>query len=448
MSTPIKPSLPSAASAKRILNPLKRLIASPYGIAAIASLSFHGVMFAAAPRFSAASFEAFSEGNGEEVDRTVPLVALTPAEQSRLPNFNRPSLPTIPDITSSTTLRTLPNATTLTRPRVTTPRLPSSSSSIFNRSGSSSSRPSRSSLGTLNRGRSYNNPYNLPTINPPTRSSRSSNNRTTSPRNIPAPPGDIGLRLGTERPRDLEAELEVERQADAAAAAAAEAEAEAAIANQGELAPGLPELPPQSENGSEAETPDPDSEDLVAINDPDIEEREPTQLERLQADFKYDPAGTSEDDANAEYAAWATPPEGNSGAEGETEDVPEGETGDAPEGEAEGGDTEGETAEGELANTTAEFGVIELEALSLCVDTPPNNGLVGILVAPDGTREEPVMFRSTGYDYLNQQAKDTLRQTDFPATDATVRYPFDVVVNYDPETCQSSADIINTAQNN
>ncbi|MEO0396675.1 MAG: energy transducer TonB [Cyanobacteria bacterium P01_A01_bin.137] len=411
MSTPPKPSSPSPASANKMLHQLKKLLTSPYGVAAMASLSFHGVMFAAAPRFSSASFAAFSDENLSGETRTVPLVTLSPAEQGRLPNFTRPSLPPIPNSAATTSLRTLPSASTLTRPSS-----PLTRSNIFDRytNRTNSSRGSRR----------FNNPYNLPTTNPPSRSARSSDRRTTIVGDIPAPPRDIGRNLESD-PDTLETELELERQAEA------QAEAEALA--------GLPELPAQSEDvpgtegsetegleaeGSEAEGLDPENSE-VAINAE--ESREPTQLERLQAKFKHDPEGASEEEATLNYTAWLTASEDDS----ETSDETSGENTDETPSEI----------------PMADVGAVEVEALNLCVATPPNNGLVGLLVAPDGTPSESVVLRSTGYEYLNQAALDALlEEGDFPETETAVRYPFEVLVSYDAETCQSSEAIIDTAQ--
>lgn len=392
-----------------MLHQLKKLLTSPYGVAAMASLSFHGVMFAAAPRFSSASFAAFSDENLSGETRTVPLVTLSPAEQGRLPNFTRPSLPSIPNSSATTSLRTLPSASTLTRPSS-----PLTRSNIFDRY------TSRTNISRGNR--RFNNPYNLPTTNPPSRSAQSSDRRTTIVGDIPAPPRDIGRNLESDSDT-LETELELERQA--AARAAAEAEAT-----------GLPELPAQSEEvlgtegsdaeGSDAEGVDPENLE-VAINAE--ESRELTQLERLQAKFKHDPEGTSEEDATLNYTAWlASSFEEDSETPGETSGE---ETGETPS-----------------QIPTADVGAVEVAALNLCVATPPNDGLVGILVAPDGTPEESVVLRSTGYEYLNQAALDTLlEEGDFPETETAVRYPFEVFVGYDAETCQSSEEIIDTAQN-
>lgn len=360
-----------------LLQRLKQLLVSPYGMAALASLSFHGVLFAAVPRFSSASFAAFSDENGTAEARTVPLVTLSAEEQGRLPNFNRPQLPSVPELPStnrnSTLLRNLPSASTL-NPR----------SNIFNRYSSSN----RTTSPSIITGSRFNNPYNLPITNPPERSEDGKNRRDVAIV-IPPPPTES----------TLETELEIEnRQAEEAARAD-----DSTPEQTEEVAEGLPDLP---EDSNEVLAPE-DSE--IAAN----AEAEPTKLERLQAKFQFDATNTTDEEALANYEQWITPSE-------EADDV---------------------------AIAMAEPGELQIESGSnLCVENPPTDGLVGVLVDPDGTPSDAVVLRSTGYDYLNQAVLETIVGNDFPETDTPVRYPFDVVVNYDAETCQSSEAILNTAQ--
>lgn len=379
MNNTPKPSTPSVMPL--LLKKLKQLMASPYGVAAIASLSFHGVLFAAIPRFSSASFAAFSEDNATSESRTVPLVTLSAAEQERLPNFNPPRLPSVPEFPSSSTrtststsIRNLPRASTLT-PRP----------SIFDRySGSRTTPPPI----TQSR-RRFNNPYNIPIINTPSRSEQSKTRRE-EPIAVPPPPTDT-----------LDTELEIEERLEAEAE-----QVETSPREQTNTPEGLPELPENS-----GEVLEPENSDIAANSEV---EREPTQLERLQAKFHYSAENTTEDEVKANYEKWEAPLE--------EEDSP--------------------------AIVTAEPGELQIESgLSLCVENPPENGEVGVLVAPDGTPGDATVLRSTGYEYLNQAALDAITASDFPETDIPVRYPFAVVVGYDSETCQSSENILNTVQN-
>ncbi|ESA35261.1 gram-negative bacterial tonb protein [Leptolyngbya sp. Heron Island J] len=377
----------------KALRKIREMLTSPYGVAAIASLSFHGILFAAMPRFSSASFAAFSEDSAAAEPRTVPLVTLTPAEQGRLPDFNRPQLPAIPDISSRPpTINSLPNASTLNRPNVP---------NIFNRSNSQITTPSFSRPSLLNRNRPFRNPYiprpNLSIRNTPSRSEQSSDRRTAAITNIPAPPPSVIVNPETD-PEQSASNLEPDQQQPPAA-------------ETPETPAGLPELPEQSEQPSEPEDETPE----IAANPGS--DSQPSRLERLQAKFNYDPTNTTPEEVEANYQAWVTPAE--------------------------------EEEEAELTIAIAEIGELNLEAKSnLCAANPPMNGEVGVLVAPDGTPSNPTVLRSTGYEYLNQAAIDTLMNSEFPETETAVRYPFEVIVNYDAETCKSAEEILETVRTN
>lgn len=79
------------------LNQLLKTARKPVWIAAFLSIGFHGVLFAAGPSFSSLGGAALggSDPNGE--DRQVPLLELTPEEQSRLPDFSTPAYSLLPE---------------------------------------------------------------------------------------------------------------------------------------------------------------------------------------------------------------------------------------------------------------------------------------------------------------------------------------------------------------
>lgn len=60
----------------------------PQWIAALVSLGFHGVLFAAGPSFSSLNMTALGGSDPELEERRVPLIELTAEEQSRLPDFS------------------------------------------------------------------------------------------------------------------------------------------------------------------------------------------------------------------------------------------------------------------------------------------------------------------------------------------------------------------------
>ena len=378
--------------ANTALRKIREVLTSPYGVAAIASLSFHGILFAAMPRFSSASFAAFSEDGAAGEPRTVPLVTLSPAEQGRLPDFNRPQLPAIPDIGSRPpTIDNLPNASTLNRSNIP---------NIFNRSNSQITTPPFSRPNLLSRNRPFRNPYiprpDLSIRNTPSRSEQSSDRRTAAITNIPAPPPTAVGNPET-NPEQSAGNLEPDQQ-------------QPPTAEIPEVPAGLPELPEQAEQPPETEGETPE---IAAISESDDQ---PSRLERLQAKFNYDPSNTTPEEVEANYEAWITLPE--------EEETPE------------------------LTIATAELGELTLDAsYNLCAANPPMNGAIGVLVAPDGIPSDPTVLRSTGYEYLNQAAIETLMNSEFPETETAVRYPFEVIVNYDAESCRSAEEILETVRN-
>ncbi|MBD1917510.1 MULTISPECIES: hypothetical protein [Cyanophyceae] len=73
------------------LNQLIKTARQPQWIAALLSLGFHVVLFAAGPSFSSLSATAMGESDSDSEERRVPLIELTPEEQNRLPDFSTPA---------------------------------------------------------------------------------------------------------------------------------------------------------------------------------------------------------------------------------------------------------------------------------------------------------------------------------------------------------------------
>ncbi|MBD2230866.1 hypothetical protein [Phormidium tenue] len=73
------------------LNQLLKTARQPQWIAALLSLGFHVVLFAAGPSFSSLSATAMGESDSNSEERRVPLIELTPEEQNRLPDFSTPA---------------------------------------------------------------------------------------------------------------------------------------------------------------------------------------------------------------------------------------------------------------------------------------------------------------------------------------------------------------------
>jgi len=70
-----------------------------------------------------------------------------------------------------------------------------------------------------------------------------------------------------------------------------------------------------------------------------------------------------------------------------------------------------------------------------CRDVRPENGLIGILVNPDGSRESVETIKSTGYGSINSLALSTLEYEEFDQPDVPTLYKVDVNVVYEPEGC-------------
>lgn len=184
------------------LNQLLTTLRQPQWIAALVSLGVHGVLFAAAPSFSGLSLAAI-EGNGTEInERRVPLIELSPEEQSRLPDFSTPDYSLFPsegdDLfnlfpPSGSSLPLEPGSGFSSSPTIPTPRIPSNP---FSTGISPFSLPSGRTSITIPPRRST-----LPSlpgsIAPPAGGSRSSSETEASPSPSPSAPGGNGAENGS-----------------------------------------------------------------------------------------------------------------------------------------------------------------------------------------------------------------------------------------------------------
>lgn len=79
----------------------------------------------------------------------------------------------------------------------------------------------------------------------------------------------------------------------------------------------------------------------------------------------------------------------------------------------------------------------------VCLDPPPGEGLVGAWVTAEGElAEDPVLLKSTGYPFLNEQALATLAEAEFPEADTAAVYQFAVEIEYDAENCIKREDVL------
>jgi hypothetical protein len=364
---------------------LQRL--SPSWLAGIISVGFHGVLFAAGPSFPSLGFNGLTEPELAAEKRNVPLVELSPAEQERLPDFDRSfysfdsfedlapltplfesdlegtgvddslskPLPTLRDnrplTTPSarlpfgiTTLETWRRPTTTLPPLAQTPRpLPQAS-------------PAPPELGTL----------------PPA-----------------LPPGTTPQSGGPNRPGnpDEPSAADLERQ-------------------------------PTDPDGSAGDA------DGTAI----AARRNPTEVltleERLLA-YSYDATATTEEDATLLWDDWLAAGEAWAADLEIPFELP-----------ADPEPTEGAAAVDDAGLLQAPIELPIDYTQQFCLTKEPHKGLIGVWVSPEGgLLGEPVVLRSTGYSGLNRQAMQYIQTLDFSAVQAFTGYQFEVVVDYDPENC-------------
>lgn len=141
---------------------------------------------------------------------------------------------------------------------------------------------------------------------------------------------------------------------------------------------------------------------------------EQSQLRQLRAELTFDPEGTSAEAAAAAQGDWLA------------------------QAQAQAGETELQIAEPVSIPIESNF--------RLCTE-PPVNGLIGVVVAPDGTLvEDPQLLKSTGYIKLNQSAMGAVLNTPFEASDSPVAYQFSVDVSYDAENCVEPEQILQSPE--
>jgi hypothetical protein len=79
-----------------MLKGLPAVLRQPQWVAVMASVGFHGALFTVGPSFANLQSMAMGSQGGPEAERRVPILELTAAEQSRLPDFNSPAYSFLP----------------------------------------------------------------------------------------------------------------------------------------------------------------------------------------------------------------------------------------------------------------------------------------------------------------------------------------------------------------
>lgn len=386
-------------------SPLQRLqlqrFLKPSWLAGAISIGVHGVLFAASPSFPSLGFDSAVAEQLAAENRKVPLVELTAAEQSRLPDFSgsfynfdafgdlEPLAPLFDDDLASGT-------GSGNRPGNSKPLLVPSDRPI----------PSRSS----------GLPFGITRLESGPRTS-----------NLPNFPPSLGA-LPQDRPEVNPSTSPGRNQGTGATPPENADEADPDTPGASALAP----LP--SPEGAAPTRPD------VAVSNPTDTM---TLEERLQA-YTFDAAQLQPEAAQTRFGEWLQAGQAyaeefdlaeNADVVKAFEEVSMAAVAETAEGDAEtqDGSNAGEESGGLLRSP------IELtldHKAGICLTEAPAIGLVGAWVSPEGALlGEPQVIRSTGYPALNDQAVQFVKTLDFASVNAFTGYQFEIVVNYDPENC-------------
>lgn len=380
---------------RRMVQPLGRLLQGPYGVAAIASIGFHGVVFALGPALSDVSIAAFGDGDGGNGgEQTVPLVELSAAEQGRLPDFsNRRLAGRVP----------LPNSTPPSLPLQRTPQR-----STFGNLPQRSAGLRRSTPSILDRQRTA----------PSSRVSRNTPFVWSGRTGVLQPPPitDIPTPSETEQPPQADSEPAASTTTtgpDTAAENPTPDQDTNAEANGTDLSLSSLEDPQGTGANGEAtgEVPSPEGEqtpDTSASNEADPEQ---VRLQELRNSLQWDEDGTDagEEEVDSWLASLQAVDETIIAAEVDPE--------------------------------------IDVEAnIRVCVENPPTNAIVGVLVQPDGTIADATLVKRTGYDTTDQAALNAAEAAAAEAAAAPaetpVAYQININIDHDAESCIAPGSVL------
>ncbi|MBD2258471.1 hypothetical protein [Pseudanabaena sp. FACHB-2040] len=357
------------------------VLRQPAALAAVLSVGVHGVLFGAAPRFSSLGMAAL--GGTEELSeqRNVPLIELTPDEQNRLPDFSSSAYSLFPGSGSPDSFELLPV------PRSTTPISPISPPPTGDNSFSALP-PNPFAIGM--------SPY-IPPSRPSITSLPPVVRQPSPSRPTPAP--------GVAQPKPSGATPDTAPSTPTDSTPTAQSPGRNTPTEPGAEAL----LPPPESNGS-ANSP---TEPLIAAGPEGSGQGTPDRRDlsdQLQA-LAYNATGTTSEEAAAARQAWI--------ASAQTQSA-------VPDLDMTGSSEVEITYEGRV-----------------CLSPEPVDGLIGVLVQPDGTLgDDPALLKSTGYRFLNEQAASAIAASDFPESAAPVAYEITVKVNYDSESCIDREQIL------
>ena len=380
-------------SPQRWLRPLLH----PSGLAGLISVGIHGSLFAASPTFSNLNLFAVAEPDLLLENREVALIELTPAEQQRLPDFSQ-SFYNFATSDDFGTFGDLGIANPLFQGEENTENSNVSKSNPSQRRNTSSG---KSVVDTIILGNLESSQANNPAATPPTLPSLPLVELT--PGNTPNESSQLS-----------EAELNSD---DAEPPNLGEQDASdgSAIALGESSAADLESAP--SNPLSESPTSD---EVIIAVSGNPMDGM--TLEEQLQA-YRYDSRNIleGEDELDIQIANWL-----QQGSElAEKLQTPVGNFTGIPEASAQ----------------------LELNH-DRCLSTDPHLGLIGAWVGPQGKLlREPEVLKSTGYLAFNRHAGQFVESWDFSSVNQLTAYRFEVVVNYDSETCVPPGQALGNPQN-
>jgi hypothetical protein len=361
------------------------LLRQPASIATLISLGFHGVLFGAAPGFSSLNMAALG-GTDEQQQRTVPLIELSPEEQSRLPDFSSSAYSLFPGAPGSGSFDLLP--------------VPGGQTAIpsdpFDPSGRSSPvfPPNPFAIGSA--------PYT-----PPSLGSRPTIVFPSRRSNLPPvrqPPASRAADPAKPEPAQGRRPGAASTPSSGASTPSTAARPSAPAAPGAASTPGAAALEPEPRPGS------PTSEPAAGAGPG-------SALQAQLAALIYSDEGTTAEAAAANRQDWVAA-------------------------------LQAETDNPDLAVVEDPVELPVTYQGRVCLSPEPSDGLIGVWIKPDGSLgSEPVLLQSTGYPLLNQQAADAIAELAFPEADADTLYQIAVKVSYDGEGCLKREQILEQRPN-
>ncbi|MEL7511239.1 MAG: energy transducer TonB [Cyanobacteria bacterium J06554_3] len=401
----------TSSALKSITTPLGKVVKvlTPTGIGVLVSLGAHVFLFVNGPgtNFSLAALDEAAQQEAEET--IVPVIELTPAERSRLPGFAQPRT-IVPSPTGLGTSFPLPPSIGSLNDRL---------NAQLNARKPSAANPLPSPTTSLPRTRT-NRIVRGTGLSP----SALANRRVTGAARRPAPTVTVIEEVPQASRSGLpivEPSISVSGEVGTPNSPSTSTSTQSATSSNGSQQPSvstnpldraLARLEQQSgnntapSNGGEPAVTSEGSEPVTAtpieVEEPDAIAIAPAQgnPNQLRDAFRYDPTDVDPEAGEENLEEWlVVSAENKSGLNRANEDI----------------------------TIDSNFKV--------CVDNPPVNGIVGVIVNPDGSQEAAQVLKSIGYDILNRQALDAVAYADFGEVETATQYEVNVEVTYSPDGC-------------